>query len=52
MTASKWVWNLETIASGKQNVIAKLQYRNAILSISPRFHLFVFDVNQGNEEAG
>ena len=23
-----------------------------MLGVSPRFHRFVFDVNQGNEEAG
>ena len=32
-------------------MLAKLQSRNLILNVSPRFHLFVFDMNQGNEEA-
>ena len=32
-------------------MLAKLQSRNLILSFSPRFYLFVFDMNQGNEEA-
>ena len=38
--------------SRKVKVLAKLQSRNLIISISPRFHLFDFNVNQGNEEAG
>ena len=36
----------------ESEMLAKLHSRNLILSISPRFHLFVFDVNQGSEEAG
>ena len=35
----------------ESEMLAKLHSRNLMLGISSRFHLFVFDVNQGNEEA-
>ena len=35
----------------KSEMLVELHSRNLMLSISPIFHLFVFDVNQGNEEA-
>ena len=33
-------------------MLIKLHSRNLIFDITPRSRLFVFDVSQGNEEAG
>ena len=35
----------------ESEMLAKLHSRNLIFGISPRFRLFVFDVNKENEEA-
>ena len=36
----------------ENEMLAKLHSCNLIFGISPRFRLFIFDVNQGNEKAG